>query len=317
MDNINLENMLNKDNRSNTNSADSGMAVGKPNLSVILATRNRPEQLKTSIESVLSQTYKDFELLVVDGSDNEDSRKIIEQYSEKDPRIRYLRDAGTGPAAARNLALAQANGAYITFQDDDIVMKPQKLQILLAGFEGENADTGVVYCSHIEVRPSGRTRQVPTIFRKDEQGYAKNLHKRLTKGCVVDSSAGLIKRECFEKVGGFDDKLKTAEDWDMYLRIAQKYKFKFIDEPAYTSYLSKNSLRFDMDKFKAANKVIRKKTASYLKDVGLIPYLGYRLSSYYSAGLGYRLFVALTGPGYQAQPTQVNPSAKSVEDNIE
>ena len=314
MGNINLENTLNEKGISSTSSAANGIVVGKPNLSVILATRNRPEQLKTSIESVLNQTYKDFELLVVDGSDNEDSHKLIEQYSKKDPRIKYLRDAGTGPAAARNLGLSRSNGAYITFQDDDIVMKPQKLKILLEGFEGENADTGVVYCSHIEVGPSGRTRQVPTIFRKDEPGYAKNLHKKLTKGCVVDSSAGLIKRECFEKTGDFDERLKTAEDWDMYLRIAQNYKFKFIDKPLYTSYLSKNSLRFDMNKYKAANKVIRKKTASYLKSVGITPYLRYRLSSYYFAGLGYRLYVALKGPGYQAQPTQGNPLAKGIDD---
>ncbi len=306
MYNKNLE-----DGESDRDSFNAGMAVKKPNLSVILATRNRPEKLKTSIESVLNQTYKDFELLIVDGSDNDDSHKLIEQYSKKDPRITYLRDKGNGPAIARNLALSQSKGDYVTFHDDDTVMKPQKLQTLLAGFDGEKQDTGVVYCSHIEVRPSGQTRQVPTVFRKEESGYAKNLYKKLTTGCVVDSSAGLIKRECLEKAGGFDERLKTAEDWDIYLRIAQEYNFKFIDEPLYTSYLSKTSLRFDMGKFKSAYKIIRGKTASYLKNEGMIPYLKYRLSSYYLAGLGYRAYVALKGSGYKTQQTQTNSFAKS------
>lgn len=213
-----------ENNLSDKNNISAKVTDKNTNLSVILATRNRPEKLKTSIESVLNQTYKDFELLIVDGSDNEDSHKLIEQYSKRDPRIRYLRDAGTGPATARNLALLQSNGDYITFHDDDTVMKPQKLQKLLAGFEKEDENTGVVYCSRIEIRPHGQTRQVPTIFRKEKTSYATDLYKKLTTGCVVDSSAGLIKRECFEKIGLFDERLKTAEDWGIYLRMAQKYK---------------------------------------------------------------------------------------------
>jgi len=295
---LGLEDWLNENIQGSSNSTTANMAIRKPTLSVILATRNRPEQLKNSVESVLIQTYKDFELIVVDGSDNEDSYKVMKEYLERDPRIKYLRDAGTGPSAARNLGLSESNGRYINFQDDDIIAKPQKLQTLLAGFKGENADTGVVYCSHIEVKLSGSKRQVPTALKRDKPGYARNLHKKLTKGCIVDSSAGLIKRECFDKIGGFDERLKTAEDWDIYLRIAQEYKFKFIEEPLYVSYLNKDSLRFDMNKHKAAYKVIREKTADYIKSLGVLPYLKYRLSSYYLAGSGYRLYARLTRQAY-------------------
>jgi glycosyltransferase involved in cell wall biosynthesis len=263
-----------------------------PEISVVLATRNRPQKLVKSIESVLGQTYNDFELIVVDGSDNYDSKKIVESFASKDKRIKYLVDSGNGPSTARNIGLKKSSGEYINFHDDDTVMYPEKLETLISGFYGEAADLGVVYSSHLEISKNGK-RIVPTIFKKDLAGYKRDIHKRLTKGCLVDSSSGLIKKECLDTCGKFDERIKTGEDWDLYLRIASKYKFKFIDTPLYTSYLGDNNLRFDMPKFKAGYKIIRKKTADYLKMKGTIPYVKYRLTTYYSTGALYRLYVAI------------------------
>ena len=271
-----------------------GKNRNEPTVSVILATKNRPKKLEKSIESVLGQTYRDFELIVVDGSDNDYSAKIVKTFASHDPRVKYMVDGGNGPAAARNIGLYGSGGRYINFHDDDIIMKPDKLDVLVDGFDGEKEDTGVVYSSHIEVSKRG-TRTVPTALKKSYSTDAAYIHKKLTKGCVVDSSSAMIKRECFDKSGMFDEDLKTAEDWDMYLRIARNYKFKFIDRPLYTSYLGTDNLRFDMTKFKAANRIIREKTADYMKNRGTLQYLKYRLSTYYAAGAFYLLYVAVKG----------------------
>lgn len=264
----------------------------KPEISVVLATKDRPQKLVKSIESVLGQTYDNFELIVVDGSDNYDSKKVVESFASKDKRIRYVRDSGNGPSTARNIGLEKVSGAYINFHDDDTVMDPKKLETLISGFDSEDADVGVVYSSHLEVSKNGK-RIVPTVFKKDPAGYKRDIHKTLTKGCLVDSSSGLIKKECLDSCGKFDERIKVGEDWDIYLRIARKYKFKFIDTPLYTSYLGDNNLRFDIPKFKAGYRIIREKTADYIKTKGPFPYIKYRLTAYYSAGAFYRLYVAI------------------------
>ncbi len=270
----------------------------KPSLSVILATKDRPGMLRKSIESVLDQTYTDFELLIVDGSKDNRSHDVVDDFMRSDARVVYMRDNSEGPSAARNIALNRARGDYVNFHDDDTLMYPEKLSMLLSGFDGEDDSTGVVYSSHLEISDNGRRRIVPGRLNKDRAPYARYLHNKLRKGCVVDSSSALIKRKCLERVGGFDEDIKAAEDWDLYLRIACDYKFKFVDRPLYTSYLREDNLRFDMKKNKAAEKIVREKTADYLKSVGSVEYLKYRLFSYYLSGFAYRLYVRVKGKAY-------------------
>ena len=263
-----------------------------PLLSVILATKNRPEKLKNSIESVLNQTFDDFELLVVDGSKDERSYSIIKEYCEKDKRVHYFRDKGESPAAARNIGLKESAGSYITFHDDDTVMFKDKLETLMNEFAGEE-DLGVVYCARIDVDLRGKQHYTPGRFRCEKQGYSKNVYRKIVTRGMVDSSSAIIKKECFEKVGGFDESLKSAEDWDIYLRIAEHYKFKFINKPLYISYLSTNSLRFDVGKYEVSYKIIRDKIASHLKRTDKLFYLIYRPTLYYFSESVYKAYTTL------------------------
>ncbi len=241
---------------------------------------------------MLNQTFDDFELLVVDGSKDERSYGIIKEYCEKDKRVHYFRDKGESPAAARNIGLKASAGPYITFHDDDTVMFKDKLETLMDEFAGEE-DLGVVYCARIDVDLREKQHYIPGRFRRDKEGHPKNIYKKILIDGMVDSSSAIIKRECFEKVGNFDERLKSVEDWDMYLRIAERYKFKFIDKPLYISYLSPDSLRFDIDKYKASYRIIRDKIVDYLKNADKAFYLVYRPTLYYLSEPIYKAYAAM------------------------
>lgn len=211
--------------------------MNRANVSIIIPTRNRPHLIIKSIQSILSQTYQDFEIIVVDGSDGDDTEKVVKNFN--DPRIRYIKDEkNKGPAAARNIGIGTAKGEYIAFQDDDDEWVPEKLEKQMKAFKNAPPEVGVIYTGFWRIKNDKKT-YIPSNEITQKEG---NIHNILLKGNFVDTPAAVVRKDCFKKVGLFDESLPALEDWELFIRISKVYSFKCIDEPLFYSYFTLGSV---------------------------------------------------------------------------
>lgn len=195
-----------------------------PIVSVIITTHNRAGLLPKAVRSVLSQSFKDFELIIVDDASSDNTEQVIKSFT--DDRILYLRHPfSKGGPAARNSGLQLSCGKYIAFLDDDDEWMSGKLLKQTAKLDNAPARVGIIYCWANLIASSGRVRPRPTPRKHGDLSYD------LLWGSVFGSvSKALIRRECFDKVGGFNEELSSCQDWDMWFRIARFYDFDFVPE---------------------------------------------------------------------------------------
>jgi glycosyltransferase involved in cell wall biosynthesis len=179
--------------------------------------------LPDTLESVLRQTFTDFEVLIVnDGS----SDNIIQWTAEiKDPRVQLISQTNQGVSAARNKGIVQAKGEYIAFLDADDLWEPTKLEKQVLCLD-ENPAVGLVHTSMLLVNEQGQS--LGKIITSNAEGKA---WKQLLEHNTILTSSVIVRQSCLETVGGFDQNLRTAEDWDLWIRIASRYPLAFIKEP--------------------------------------------------------------------------------------
>lgn len=183
-----------------------------PRVSVVVPAYNRGELLSAAVASVLTQSFDDLELLVVDDGSNEDLDAALAA-TVKDPRVRMIRHTeNRGTAAARNTGTSSAKGDYIAFLDSDDVWYPEKLARQLAWMESHGE---LVSCTGYRVatglRPGGELRLSLEVGFRD-----------LLWGCVVSPGSTMIaKKALLDEVGPFDESLRRLEDWEWLLRCAQ------------------------------------------------------------------------------------------------
>jgi glycosyltransferase involved in cell wall biosynthesis len=226
----------------------------EPAVSVILPTFNRANVLPRAMHSVLQQTFQDLELIIVDDGSSDNTREVVENI--KDPRVKYLKhDKNAGLPAARNTGLKEARGKFMAFQDDDDQWLDKRLQVQVPLLEGTDLDTGVVYCDSIKME-HGKRSYLYSPSRSDKSG---DLYHRFLMGNFVTVIAALVKKECFQKVGMFDERLPYFEDWDIWLRISKYYKFKYSEEPMVIVHFTEGSMTTDMDKMVQARKIMLEK----------------------------------------------------------
>lgn len=200
-----------------------------PLVSVIVPTYNRANLLGRAIQSVLAQTYPHFELIIVDDGSSDNTEAVVTRFD--DPRIRYIRHhKNRGGSAARNTGIACARGEYVAFLDSDDEWLPEKLEKHLRVFH-DDPDCGVVFSAHCEITSDGSSR----VYR--DQGPEGWIYEDLLVSAVVGTtSAVVVKRECFDTAGFFDERLPSCQDWDMWIRIAKHYRFRRIREPLVRYY---------------------------------------------------------------------------------
>ena len=184
-----------------------------PRVSVIIPTYNRAHLVERAIDSVLTQDFADFEIIVVDDGSTDETPIKLSRYG--DSRICYLRKENGGLASARNAGIAQAHGEYIAFLDDDDTFLPTKLS-LQAQLLDVRPEIGVVAGGWLFVdEASGRTTKV---FPWEFQG---NLDlKAWLFASLFPVHAALVRRQWLQEVGGFDQAFPRLEDWDLWLRLA-------------------------------------------------------------------------------------------------
>ena len=209
-----------------------------PEVSVVIPTYNRAGFLRSAIRSILNQTFQDFEIIVVDdGSTDCSAKEVVSEF--RDPRIRYIRhEVNRGGSAARNTGIKSSKGKYIAFLDDDDEWLPEKLERQINVIDSSSERVGGVYTGFLLVnRESGKviSRRIPY--------KSGNLYKELVSGnCIGTTSTLLLKRECFDKVGLFDEILLSSQDYDMWIRISKEFFFECLSEPLVRYYVHRRRI---------------------------------------------------------------------------
>lgn len=212
-------------------------------VSVILPTYNRAETLSSAVKSVLDQSFTALELIVIDDASTDNTSEVISMIN--DPRLVYLKikkphDGISFERAniARNVGLRISRGRYIAFQDSDDLWFKHRLEKQVNYFENQPARVGVVYSSIWRTAHNQRTL-IPRPSQEPKEG---DLSKALLYGNFVPGLMLLIRKKCFDTLGLMDEAFPKYQDWELLLRISEKYRFAYYDEPLAETYESVNSI---------------------------------------------------------------------------
>ncbi len=210
-----------------------------PNVSVVMPTyKRRLKMVRRAIESVLAQSYKELELIIIDDSPPDyEYRKEIEEFVTEllDSRIKLIQHPeNLGANVARNTGIKYSQGEYIAFLDDDDEWQNEKIEKQMKKFNKSNI--ALVYCSANEIT----TKENRIIHSKVKKAKYKGcIFDKLMSGNVIGSTSSvIIKKRCLHEVGIFDNNLKSAQDYELYLRIAFRYLIEYVDgEPMLNYYI--------------------------------------------------------------------------------
>ena len=191
-------------------------------VSVVVPTFNRKETLPRALESIQRQTYDDLETIVVDDGSTDGTRALI---SEQFQSITYIKHKeNSGGSAARNTGIQAATGRYIAFLDSDDEWKPEKIERQVEYLQRRDEEWGAVYTGFEKVR-NGKTEFVRS------PSAAGDIYKRqLSRDFVGPTSTVLVRKRCFDAVGGFREDLPARQDYEMWLRISKEFEFGHVDD---------------------------------------------------------------------------------------
>ena len=196
-------------------------------VSIIIPTYNRKRYVSEAIDSGLAQTYGNCEIIVVDdGSTDETGRALKERYED---RVRYIYQHNQGPGIARNRGIAEAQGDFVHFLDADDQLHEKKIEICLEAFR-KRPDVSVIYTHYQQVARDGVTPVETGAFEQFSDDVFCELLRQT--GCRILTSSSMCRTDTLRSVGGFADdvEFRSAEDWDLFLRLAAKYRFHGINQ---------------------------------------------------------------------------------------
>ena len=197
-----------------------------PEVSVVIPTYNRAAVVQEAIQSVMLQTYPDYEVIVVDDGSTDNTRDVVSAFSGK---VRYLFQQNRGRSAARNHGIRLARGRYIAFLDSDDMFLPEKLGVQVSALES-GQDFGMSYSHSLAMYEPGRIAEGHLHARGRLSGwvYPEIL---FIQGTVITVPSVLVRARILGEVGGFDETMHICEDLDLWRRIAMRYKVLQIRQP--------------------------------------------------------------------------------------
>lgn len=222
---------------------DSAEKAGVPYISIVLPVKNRAGIIGESIQSVLDQTYHDFELIVVDDASTDATPKMVEAF--EDPRIKLIRlPESRGASGARNAGIQEVRGAWIAFQDSDDLWLPEKLAQQFQAVKAAGSGCVGVYCSYRRVAPEGME-----ILPKPGPGLSGAVLPRLLKGNFITTQTFVVRKDAVDAVGEFDSNLGALNDWDFAVRVAQQGDILWVQNPLVVYRVQPDSLSVSLDRF--------------------------------------------------------------------
>lgn len=199
------------------------MTEGAPTVSVITPTFNRADFIGETVESILAQTFGDFELLIVDDGSTDNTREILSPYLS-DKRLRYFYQENQGQSVARNRGLTESRGQFLCFIDSDNVWLPNKLESQL-NFLREHPEVDIVYGDIITIDETSKE-----IGRENMRRISGHIAGDLLRDNFVSINTSMVRRQCYTELGGFNEKDRLAEDYDLWLRYSTRFKFHYMPE---------------------------------------------------------------------------------------
>jgi glycosyltransferase involved in cell wall biosynthesis len=251
-------------------------------ISVVIPAYDRERSIARAIAAVLAQTYPAIEIVVVDDASTDGTAARVEAIG--DPRVRLVRHGkNRGAAAARNTGVEAARGAFIAFQDSDDDWLPEKLARQAAHLASLPGDYVATFCTKIDYGCDQNRNYGPRLVScmpdPRETIESGDLHQRLMRGNIIGPQTVLIERAAFLAAGGMDEKLRNNEDWDFFIRLSERGKIGFLDDPLALVLISEDGIsrqnRSSAASFVRVYGKIRRKTA----DRALLSYLASQTST--------------------------------------
>lgn len=227
-------------------------------VSVIMPTFNREKTILRAINSILQQTYKDIEIIIVDDCSTDNTQKVVESLNNNN--ITYIKqDKNRGACAARNEGIKLAKGEYIAFLDSDDEWLPEKVEKQIDFLQKNNVD--IVFCSHIS-QCNGNKVIIP-----NKKIDSHILYRELLMENFITTGSILAKSECFKKVK-FDIKLPRLQDWDLMINMGMHFRIEHLNEILTINYIQNDSMTKSHKKGFEAIKIIYSKliNTNYMDD---------------------------------------------------
>ena len=190
-----------------------------PKVSIIIPTYNGEKFINKTIESVVGQTYKDWELIIVDDFSNDNTKEIIKEWEKEDKRIRsiFLDKNSGGPAHPKNIGIENSKGEYVAFLDHDDEWMPEKLEKQIDFLKNKlNDKYELVTCNFLIDINGEKYKYITPTYNLDSQ-----LSHILNGNFVHSCSSIIVRKKIIDSLGGFDESMKMSDDWDLYLRMLQ------------------------------------------------------------------------------------------------
>jgi len=194
-----------------------------PKVSVNIPCFNAEKFIRKTINSVISQTFTDFEVIIINDGSQDQTEQIINTFS--DPRIKYYRQSNYGLAYTRNKAVSLSSGELIAFLDQDDTWLPQKLEKQVKLFES-NSLLGLVYSNCYLIYEDGR-KVLGTKFFKFQRG---SVFKQMLSNYFIVVSTAVVRKDIIDELGGFPN-YSIVEEFALFLRLTQRYLIDFVNEP--------------------------------------------------------------------------------------
>jgi len=196
-----------------------------PKVSVITAAYNHARFISESVESAQSQTYRDFEHIVVDDGSTDNTTEVLQPFQN---RIRYLHQENQGVHAALNTGMRAATGDYIALLDSDDVWLPNKLERQMRALE-EEPDAGLAYCLAQVIDAAGEVKTDREVLGRPVSN-PRDAYAELLRDNPVPALTAVFRRDCLHEVGFFNSDFKAMTDWDLWIRIADHWPIVFVPE---------------------------------------------------------------------------------------
>lgn len=195
----------------------------QPLISVIIATYNREAFVAEAIDSVLAQTWTNFELLVVDDGSTDQTQAVLARYRE-DPRVTLIYQENQKRAAAFNNALQYAKGEFVGILDSDNRWLPHRLERGIEMFR-THPEVDIVYGNNVTIDEQGNETTRMTMRR-----HSGRITRELWRDNCVSINTTLVRKKCFDEMGGMDPNCKRSDDYELWLRLSTRYRFLHIPE---------------------------------------------------------------------------------------
>lgn len=200
------------------------MSNAMPKVSVVIAAYNSMRYLPQTLNTVLEQTFQDFEVIIVDDGSSDHIKAWAATLNQ--PKVKFFSQQNAGSAAARNTALSHATGEYIAFLDADDLWDQRKLETHVQALDA-NPEAGLAYSWVATIDEHDRSKG--KVCENSESG---DVLPRLIEHDIIECGSNpMIRRACFDRVGVFDTSFPYAQTWEMWLRIAIAYPFYCVPEP--------------------------------------------------------------------------------------